>query len=52
MMLFIWLTAVILGVGAIVWDAETFAKHLSTAAGQLNLSPFALALLLAGAEPE
>jgi cation:H+ antiporter len=43
---------VILGVGLIVWGAETFAEHLGAAAVRLQISSFALALLLAGAEPE
>ncbi len=40
------------GVGAIVWGAERFAEHLTRAASRLGVSAFALALLLAGAEPE
>ncbi len=36
----------------IVWGAETFAEHLARAAARLGVSAFALALLLAGAEPE
>ncbi|HEX4868167.1 MAG TPA: hypothetical protein VFV32_11130 [Acidimicrobiales bacterium] len=40
------------GIGAIVWGAETFAEHLARAATGLGVSTFALALLLAGAEPE
>jgi cation:H+ antiporter len=36
----------------IVWGAETFAEHLGAAAVRLRVSSFALALLLAGAEPE
>jgi cation:H+ antiporter len=40
------------GVVAIVWGAETFAEHLATAAHRLEVSSFALAILLAGAEPE
>ena len=40
------------GLGAIVWGAETFAEHLARAAAGLGVSVFALALLLAGAEPE
>lgn len=40
------------GVAAIVWGAETFAEHLATAAKRLGVTSFALALLLAGAEPE
>src|SRR5438132_2091091 len=44
--------AVIAGVAAIVWGAETFAEHLAAAATRLGVTSFALALLLAGAEPE
>ncbi len=40
------------GVVAIVWGAETFAEHLAAAAVRLRVSTFALAILLAGAEPE
>lgn len=40
------------GVAAIVWGAETFAEHLAGASARLGVSAFALALLLAGAEPE
>jgi cation:H+ antiporter len=40
------------GVAAIVWGAESFAEHLATAAHRLGVSAFALAILLAGAEPE
>jgi cation:H+ antiporter len=40
------------GAAAIVWGAELFAEHLSVAAARLGVSSFALALLLAGAEPE
>lgn len=40
------------GVAAIVWGAERFAEHLARAATRLGVSTFALALLLAGAEPE
>lgn len=47
-----WILAIIAGVAAIVWGAETFAKHLGEAAVRLQVSSFALALLLAGAEPE
>lgn len=46
------LAAVIGGVALIVWGAETFAKHLAVASGRLGVSTFALAILLAGAEPE
>ncbi|MBK5222903.1 MAG: sodium:calcium antiporter [Acidimicrobiia bacterium] len=40
------------GVAAIVWGAERFAENLSRASTRLGVSRFALALLLAGAEPE
>lgn len=40
------------GVALIVWGAEAFAEHLGRASVQLGVSAFALALLLAGAEPE
>lgn len=46
------LAAIIGGVGLIVWGAETFAKHLAVASARLGVSTFALAVLLAGAEPE
>ena len=52
MLSLLWTVVLLLSVGAIVWGAETFAKHLAAAASQLGLSSFALALLLAGAEPE
>jgi cation:H+ antiporter len=44
--------AVLGGVAGIVWGAEVFAEHLAPAAVALRVSTFALALLLAGAEPE
>jgi cation:H+ antiporter len=47
-----WVVAVIAGVAGIVWGAEAFAEHLAPAAVALRVSSFALALLLAGAEPE
>lgn len=47
-----WLGLALTGVAAIVWGAETFAEHLATASARLGVSTFALALLLAGAEPE
>src|SRR5258708_31199718 len=47
-----WLGAFLAGVTAIVWGAETFAEHLAPAPVALRVSTFALALLLAGAEPE
>ena len=43
---------IVLGVALIVWGSETFAEHLGAAAVRLRVSAFALALLLAGAEPE
>src|SRR5437879_1724862 len=46
------LAVVVVGVAAIVWGAEAFAEHLSVAAVRLRVSAFALAILLAGAEPE
>lgn len=47
-----WLVVALAGVAAIVWGAETFAEHLAVASTRLGVSAFALALLLAGAEPE
>jgi cation:H+ antiporter len=49
---FLWIIALLAGVGAIVWGAEAFAEHLGKASVALGVSSFALALLLAGAEPE
>ena len=49
---FLGVVAVLAGIAAIVWGAETFAEHLGTASTRLGVSAFALALLLAGAEPE
>jgi cation:H+ antiporter len=46
------LGVVIVGVALIVWGAETFAEHLAVASTRLGVSTFALAILLAGAEPE
>ena len=46
------LGAMIAGTAAIVWGAETFAEHLADASKRLGVTAFALALLLAGAEPE
>lgn len=40
------------GVGLIVAGAEVFARHLARASARLGVSAFALAILLAGAEPE
>ncbi len=48
----IWGLLIILGVALVVWGAEAFAEHLGAAAVRLRVSSFALALLLAGAEPE
>jgi cation:H+ antiporter len=47
-----WSVVMVAGAGAIVWGAETFAEHLAVAAARLGVTAFALALLLAGAEPE
>lgn len=47
-----WMVLALAGVAAIVWGAETFAEHLAAASVRLGVSSFALALLLAGAEPE
>jgi cation:H+ antiporter len=41
-----------IGVALIVWGAEQFAEHLAVASARLGVSTFALAVLLAGAEPE
>ena len=49
---FIQLAAVVVGVVLIVWGAETFAENLAGASARLGVSAFALAILLAGAEPE
>ncbi|MBI1777866.1 MAG: sodium:calcium antiporter [Proteobacteria bacterium] len=51
-MIAIWILVLVAGAGLIVWGAEAFAKHLGAASVQLGVSTFALALLLAGAEPE
>jgi cation:H+ antiporter len=51
-MIVLWVCLFLAGVAVIVWGAETFAEHLGTASVQLGVSTFALALLLAGAEPE
>ena len=47
-----WIAVMIVATGAIVWGAETFAEHLSDASKRLGVTTFALAILLAGAEPE
>ena len=52
MTVFFWLLAFAVGVIMIVWGAEAFAEHLGRASVRLGVSSFALALLLAGAEPE
>lgn len=46
------LLVAVVGVGLIVWGAEAFAEHLAGASVRLGVSSFAMALLLAGAEPE
>ena len=48
----LWLPVLVVGVAMIVWGAETFAEHLGKASARLGVGAFALALLLAGAEPE
>ena len=48
----LWFIVLLAGVGAIAWGAEAFAEHLGKAAVALGVSSFALAQLLAGAEPE
>ncbi len=40
------------GVALVVWGAEQFAENLAAASARLGVSAFALAILLAGAEPE
>ena len=52
MEIILWLLAFSGGVALIVWGAEAFAEHLGRASVRLGVSSFALALLLAGAEPE
>lgn len=52
MTVFGWLLVAGVGVALIVWGAETFAAHLAVASARLGVSAFALAILLAGAEPE
>ena len=52
MVVVLWLLAFAVGVALIVWGAEAFAEHLGRASVRLGVSSFALALLLAGAEPE
>jgi cation:H+ antiporter len=47
-----WLLAILFGAGCIIWGAEEFADHLAAAGRSFGVSTFALALLLAGAEPE
>jgi cation:H+ antiporter len=48
----LWLILLFGGVALIVWGAESFAENLARTAVQLGVGMFALALLLAGAEPE
>lgn len=52
MTLALWGLVFVAGTALIVWGAEAFAEHLGAASVQLGVSGFALALLLAGAEPE
>lgn len=51
-MAILWLIVLLGGVALIVWGAESFAENLARTAVQLGVGVFALALLLAGAEPE
>jgi cation:H+ antiporter len=51
-MVIVWVVLFLAGVALIVWGAETFAEHLGIASVRLGVSAFAMALLLAGAEPE
>jgi cation:H+ antiporter len=51
-MAIVWIILFLAGVALIVWGAELFAEHLGAASVRLGVSSFALALLLAGAEPE
>ena len=51
-MIILWIAAFLAGAALIVWGAETFAEHLGVASVRLGVSTFAMALLLAGAEPE
>jgi cation:H+ antiporter len=48
----LWTLLLLAGTGLIVWGAERFAENLSSAAARLGVGAFALAILLAGAEPE
>jgi cation:H+ antiporter len=48
----LWLFVMVAGTAMIVWGAERFAEHLATASKRLGITAFALAVLLAGAEPE
>ena len=48
----LWIASLIGGTVLIVLGAELFAEHLAGASARLGLSAFALAVLLAGAEPE
>ena len=47
-----WILVMVTGTAVIVWGAELFAEHLAAASARLGVTTFALALLLAGAEPE
>lgn len=51
-MVALWVLVILISIGVIIWGSETFVEHLGTAAAQLNVSVFALGVLLAGAEPE
>ena len=48
----LWIVVMVAGVALVVWGAENFAENLGRASTRLGVGAFALALLLAGAEPE
>ena len=51
-MVALWIFALLSGAAVITWGADKFTEYLGPAASRLGVSSFALALLLAGAEPE
>ncbi len=51
-MIVLWIVTFIVCITLIVWGAEAFAENPGAASVSLGVSSFALALLLAGAEPE
>ena len=48
----LWIIVLFGGAAVITWGADEFTEHLGPAATRIGVSTFALALLLAGAEPE